>query len=317
MAPPTQDPRATRQPQTAVPPIKSMKDIRPAVMPTLPNKVLPLPTGTGRTNPPVPSTPAQVVGARPAAMPTIKAPANRLPTPPVPGRPAAMQSAVAKASLDRLQPLEQEALLLALRRQETGDRASLTGDRGKAKGAYQVWNVAKQDTDYAKTFSHDDMYDPNKAALVVRAYLKRYSRGLPDNAGRAELVQHMGRVWNGGPRGPNKPATAQYGKNLEAEYLKAYTELRGEQAKNVRNRMAAAGATPANPGPVGRAPAVPLPVAARSAAVAPATESELTEPGWLGKLQQLLRNNRSPRVAVSRSGRPAPTGFRSAGPTRP
>lgn len=73
----------------------------------------------------------------------------------------------------------------------------------KAVGMLQVRPICLKDVNnfYGTNYSHDEMYNPIKAAHVFILYTKMYG---------AETYEEMARIWNGGPKGMRKKSTLRY-----------------------------------------------------------------------------------------------------------
>jgi hypothetical protein len=88
------------------------------------------------------------------------------------------------------------------------------GDGGRAIGPYQIHKGYWEDaTRLLKVdWPYSDARDPVKAAMAVRAYTEHYQR-----AGRYPATPEIwARIHNGGPRGPEKPATLPYWRKVRA-----------------------------------------------------------------------------------------------------
>ncbi len=100
-------------------------------------------------------------------------------------------------------------LLDAICRVESNGNPRAIGDNGRSKGAYQIsraaWIDAKVPWDYDK-----DVWDAEKSRIVAEKYMERY-------AGKDGTDEKWARVFNGGPKGNNKPATIPYWKRVKAQ----------------------------------------------------------------------------------------------------
>ena len=96
------------------------------------------------------------------------------------------------------------ALLAALIVVESGGNDLAIGDGGRARGALQIHAGVVADVNrlHGTRYTHRDMHDRKAAVRVASLYLATYA------AGASYEVQ--ARVWNGGPRGATKAATAGY-----------------------------------------------------------------------------------------------------------
>lgn len=99
------------------------------------------------------------------------------------------------------------ALLAAIRRVESGSDDSAIGDGGRARGAYQIHLGAWLDSGgRAADWPWLAHSRPACEAAMLR-YWARY---------RATTDEARARIWNGGPRGMRKAATAQYWRRVQA-----------------------------------------------------------------------------------------------------
>ena len=99
-------------------------------------------------------------------------------------------------------------LIDAIHKVESGrsTKPGIVGDNGKAIGPFQIhlscWRDAVEfDRSIGGSYSDCDGYDYSKRIVV--AYLTRYGKG------KSEV--ELARIWNGGPKGHLKSATAGYG----------------------------------------------------------------------------------------------------------
>ena len=96
------------------------------------------------------------------------------------------------------------AFLAALLAVESGGNDLAVGDHGRALGALQIHAAVVEDVNrrHGTRYTHRDMHDRAKAVRVASLYLATYAPGASPEV--------QARVWNGGPRGASKPATAGY-----------------------------------------------------------------------------------------------------------
>lgn len=113
---------------------------------------------------------------------------------------------VARAGTDREADLEQ--LLDAIAAVESRSNPKAVGDRGRARGAYQIHRRYWIDGTriLGVDWGYDEAVDPCKARQVVRAYLTHYGRG--------RTLVEKARIHNGGPRGYRKQATLPYARKI-------------------------------------------------------------------------------------------------------
>ena len=102
------------------------------------------------------------------------------------------------------------ALIDALISVESGGRADAVGDKGKALGVLQIWDVVVKDVNksYGTTYVHKDAFNPVKARQICEQYLKIYVR--KSRIGSMDSYEAAARIWNGGPNGHRKAATLGY-----------------------------------------------------------------------------------------------------------
>ncbi len=96
---------------------------------------------------------------------------------------------------------------------ESGGDWQAVGDGGLALGGLQIHAACWQDgTEYLgvdwgyRTGAHD----PEQAQAVCAAYLTRYGAAYQRKTGEEPTTEVLSRIWNGGPRGYEKKATAPY-----------------------------------------------------------------------------------------------------------
>jgi len=93
---------------------------------------------------------------------------------------------------------------------ESGGNPKAHAKGEDARGIAQIRAIMVKDVNrilgHAK-YTHDDAWDPVKSREMFDVYLDHYWPG-----GTAE---ECARAWNGGPRGPSKPATADYWRKVK------------------------------------------------------------------------------------------------------
>jgi hypothetical protein len=106
------------------------------------------------------------------------------------------------------------ALFLAIVAVESGGNVNAIGDRGKAVGPAQMWEITVRDVNrIAKThYSLDDRRDISKCAEMFQIYTDHYGKKY----GWPVSDEVRAKVWNGGPSGPNKPQTEKYWQKVKA-----------------------------------------------------------------------------------------------------
>ena len=95
-------------------------------------------------------------------------------------------------------------LISALIAVESGGRDNAIGDQGRAIGPLQIHRAVVIDVNRitGSNYRHQDMTNRAQARAVCEAYLRHYGRG--------KTVEETARIWNGGPQGHRKQATARY-----------------------------------------------------------------------------------------------------------
>jgi hypothetical protein len=104
-------------------------------------------------------------------------------------------------------------LLDAIKQVESGGRANVVGDGGKAIGPYQIhrsyWVDACAYDPALAAGKYSDCFNEQYARRVVKAYLRRYGRGKSD--------EQLARIHNGGPNGHRKSATVGYWNKVQRQ----------------------------------------------------------------------------------------------------
>lgn len=105
-----------------------------------------------------------------------------------------------------LTPLE-----AAIVKVESGGNNKAVGDGGRAIGPFQTWKVVVTDCNRIvghKRWTNEDRWDLEKSRDMFRLYTEHYA---PHGTN-----EQKARVWNGGPKGPSKPATEPYWQKVNA-----------------------------------------------------------------------------------------------------
>ena len=81
-----------------------------------------------------------------------------------------------------------------------------------AFGLYQIRMPYLSDANsvLGTDYTLDDMFDPEKAAQVVRAYLGKWGSKFEERHGRPPTDVELARIHNGGPRGAERKSTLKY-----------------------------------------------------------------------------------------------------------
>ena len=103
-----------------------------------------------------------------------------------------------------------DSLINALISVESSGKDNAVGDKGKAKGCLQIWEVVVIDVNrkFNTDYKHDDAFDRKKAIDICRKYLSIYATEA--RLGRKPTLEDYARIWNGGPNGFKKSATEKY-----------------------------------------------------------------------------------------------------------
>lgn len=114
--------------------------------------------------------------------------------------------AITPAQLDRLIP--------ALIEVESNGVVEAVGDGGKAYGILQIHKAYLADGNRfaGTTYTHAEMFDPDKSIEIVRAYLLHYARDKD--------IEAAARIHNGGPNGWKKESTLVYWQKVKKELEK-------------------------------------------------------------------------------------------------
>jgi hypothetical protein len=106
------------------------------------------------------------------------------------------------------------ALIAALIEVESGGNDRAVGDGGLAVGCLQIHEITVRDVNRilrhpkGEGFSPEARFSRQHAVDMCRTYLAHYANAA--RIGREPTLEDMARIWNGGPDGWKKPATAKY-----------------------------------------------------------------------------------------------------------
>lgn len=98
---------------------------------------------------------------------------------------------------------------------ESGGRTDAVGDHGRSVGPAQIQLVTVADCN--RILGREEFHDADRRSLersrqMFEVYTTHYGRRY----GEPVTDEVRARVWNGGPRGPEKPATAPYWSKVSA-----------------------------------------------------------------------------------------------------
>lgn len=119
------------------------------------------------------------------------------------------------------------AFLCDLAMVESGvDDAAVNESEG-AHGRYQIRQCYLDDANQrlGTSYTLQDMHDPHKAEIVVRAYLMRYGESYERRTGQPATDEVLARIHNGGPLGAERDCTLPY--------LDKYRQLRDLKPEDV------------------------------------------------------------------------------------
>jgi len=110
-------------------------------------------------------------------------------------------------------------LLAAMIQVESHGNNHAVGDEGRAIGCLQITRAVLADVNraYRTEYILRDCYDRGKSVKICRNYLTLWGRKYEDETGTSATAQVLARIWNGGPRGWNKPETQAYWHKVKAE----------------------------------------------------------------------------------------------------
>lgn len=102
--------------------------------------------------------------------------------------------------------------LISIATVESGiDDTAVNASEG-AHGRYQIRQCYLDDANQrlGSSYTLEDMHDPFKAEIVVRAYLMRYGESYERRTGQPATDEVLARIHNGGPLGAEKDCTLPY-----------------------------------------------------------------------------------------------------------
>ncbi len=111
-------------------------------------------------------------------------------------------------------------LITALITVESNGNPNAIGDNGLAYGCLQIHSAYVKDaSEYAgKDWVHEDVFDPETAKEVFRAYMARYA--TERRLGQKPTYELLSRIHQGGPNGFKKSATDKYWAKVKRELQK-------------------------------------------------------------------------------------------------
>jgi hypothetical protein len=117
---------------------------------------------------------------------------------------------------------EAKSLVDAIIQVESGGKKDAVGDKGKAKGILQIWDVVIQDVNrvYGTNYKHDDAFDPVKSKDIFDKYTTFWAKQYQKKTGKKATDEVIARIWNGGPKGWKNPNTLGYWNKVKKEMEK-------------------------------------------------------------------------------------------------
>ena len=88
-----------------------------------------------------------------------------------------------------------DKLLPKLIQVESKGNPKAIGDKGRAKGQLQIWNVVVKDVNsiYGTKYKHDDAFDKNLSSEICYLYLKHWAK-----VNKVSDEKSLAKIWNGG-----------------------------------------------------------------------------------------------------------------------
>ena len=110
------------------------------------------------------------------------------------------------------------ALFLAIVAVESGGNVNAVGDRGRAVGPAQIWEVTVRDVNRiaGTSYRNEDRKSLTKSQEIFTIYTSHYGKkyGVPVSD------EVRAKIWNGGPSGPSKPQTEKYWQKVSKQLNK-------------------------------------------------------------------------------------------------
>lgn len=110
-------------------------------------------------------------------------------------------------------PIMVADLLPHLMEVESNHDPLAVGDKGRALGILQIWDVVIEDVRRITRRSdliHTDAYDVQTAQFICVVYLTHYGKHYESTTGKTCTYEVLARMWNGGPYGYTKQSTDRY-----------------------------------------------------------------------------------------------------------
>jgi len=110
-------------------------------------------------------------------------------------------------------------LISALIQVESKGNDLAVGDKGKAVGCLQIWNIVIKDVNrvYHTSYKAADRWDRDKSIQICRKYLAYWGKHYEKVTGKKCTLEVLARIWNGGPKGYTKDSTIKYWNKVKKE----------------------------------------------------------------------------------------------------
>jgi len=106
---------------------------------------------------------------------------------------------------------------------ESGGDPNAIGDNGDAVGVLQIHKITVDDVNRIlgiNRFTYLGRGSISESKSMCRFYLKHYAPKFNGDYTELEKLCHLGRMWNGGPKGASKASTMPYRAKIIALYNK-------------------------------------------------------------------------------------------------
>lgn len=113
-------------------------------------------------------------------------------------------------------------LMFAMGDVESNNNPDAVGDNGQAVGVLQIHPQVIKDvnTITGAGYTLQDRYDPDKSREICAAYLGYHGMQYQMKTGKEPTLEVYARIWNGGPRGYEKPQTLKYWRKVQRAIIK-------------------------------------------------------------------------------------------------
>lgn len=110
------------------------------------------------------------------------------------------------------------ALFLAIVAVESGGNVNAIGDKGRAVGPAQIWEITVKDVNRiaGTSYVNEDRKSLTKSQEMFTIYTSHYGKkyGVPVSD------EVRAKIWNGGPSGPSKQQTEKYWQKVSKQLNK-------------------------------------------------------------------------------------------------